>query len=101
LIATSVAVHLDDLVLAEHAAALVDQVDHHLGPAPAVQRAGGRERAGVVVEDPDLDRLPLRVGGRGRHRDERDGRDEDQRQDDACGLHAAMTSCERRKVAVT
>jgi len=32
---------------------------------------------------------------------ERDGRDEDQRQDDACGLHAAMTSCERRKVAVT
>src|SRR4029077_19282856 len=60
----AVAVHLDDLVLAEDAALLVDVVDDHLGPAPAVERAGGRERARVIVEGADLDGLPL--GGRGR-----------------------------------
>ena len=47
----AVAVDLDDLVLAEDAALFVDVVDHHLGAAPAVQRAGGGEWARVVVEE--------------------------------------------------
>ena len=59
----AVAVHLDDLVLAEHAALLVDVVDHHLGAAPAVERPGGGEGPGVIVERADLDGLAL-----GRHR---------------------------------
>src|SRR5262249_42188751 len=58
----AVAVGLDDLVLAEHAALLVDVVDDHLRPAPAVQRAGGGERAGLIEQDPDLDGLALGDG---------------------------------------
>ena len=71
----AVAVHLDDLVLAEHAALLVDVVDDHLGPAPAVERAGGREGPGVIVERADLDGLGLRHRG-GRREDEQRDRGE-------------------------
>src|SRR5688572_4016023 len=57
----AVAVDLHDLVLAEHATALVDVVDDHLGAAPAVEGSGGGEGPGVIVENADLDRLALRV----------------------------------------
>src|SRR5712692_7743495 len=57
----AVTVNLHDPVLAEYAAALVDVVDDHLGAAPAVEGPGGRERARVIIEDADLDRLPLGV----------------------------------------
>src|SRR5262249_43472009 len=53
----AVAVHLDDLVLAEHAALLDDVVDDHLGAAPAVEGAGRGKRPRVIVEGADLDRL--------------------------------------------
>jgi hypothetical protein len=68
----AVAVDLDDLVLAEHAALLVHVVDDHLGPAPAVERPGGGERPGVIVEGADLDGLALgrrRRGGDGEQRE--------------------------------
>ena len=77
----AVAVDLDDLVLAEHAALFVDVIDDHLGAAPAVEGAGGREGPGVIEQDADLDRLPLRVGARspcarhGRRQRERHGED--------------------------
>src|SRR5262249_32038688 len=60
----AVAVHADDLVLAEHAALLVDHVDDHLRAAPAVEGAGGGERPGVVAEATELDRGSRRGGPR-------------------------------------
>src|SRR5712664_784535 len=83
----AVAVHLDDLVLAEHAALLVDVVDDHLGPAPAVERAGGRERARVVVERADLDGLGLRDRGRRGSDEQRGGGERGQGRENARRPH--------------
>ncbi len=83
----AVAVDLDDLVLAEHAALLVDVVDDHLGPAPAVERAGGRERARVIVEGADLDGLGLRHRGRRGGGEQRDGGERGQGRENARRPH--------------
>jgi len=47
------------LVLAGHAAALVDEVDRDLRADRARHRASCRERPGQVVDDADPDRLLL------------------------------------------
>ena len=56
----AVAVDLDDLVLAEHATLSLIRSIIILAPRQQIERAGRRERAGVVVEQADLDRLALR-----------------------------------------
>jgi hypothetical protein len=83
----AVAVDLHDLVLARHAAALVDEVDHHFGAAPAVERAGGGERTRVVVEQADLDRLRLSVGPVARSQPDAGTCDQEQNESDANDLH--------------
>ena len=83
----AVAVDLDDLVLAEHAALLVDVVDDHLGPAPAVERAGGGERPRVIVEGADLDGLGLRHRGRRGGGEQRDGGERGQGRENARRPH--------------
>ena len=83
----AVAVHLHDLVLADHAAPLVDEVDHHLGAAPAVERAAGGKGARVVVEQADLDGLGLGVGQVARCEPAAGAGDHEQDEDNAEDLH--------------
>ncbi len=83
----AVAVDLHDLVLAQHATALVDEIDHHLGAAPAVERAGGRERTRVVEEHADLDGLALGVDARHDGGNHDDRHHERERQQDTGGFH--------------
>src|SRR6266480_3104346 len=85
----SVPVDLDDLVLAEHPALLVDVVDHHLGAPPAVERPARGERTGVIKEHTDLDRLSLGIGGAIRRGDQEGHADEDQRRNHSQCLHVA------------
>src|SRR6266481_9008481 len=66
---------------------LVDEVDHHLGAAPAIERTGGRERARMIIEEADLDGLGLGVGEVARRKPAAGAGDHERYEDDAEDLH--------------